>query len=279
MRRKALGRDPGLTFRMLVVVLLVVLTYGGLIYLLWLAAKVYPVFWLGIPALVALALFSQQLGLGLGGARIIGPRDEVHLQTLVERLCAITDLPKPRIALLDTGMPNAFTIGWSQRGAVLVLTRGLLARLDERELEAVIAHELSHIANRDSIVMTGAGFVPLVGNALYNVLPLLGPIAALIYGIGTSLTVTLSRYREFAADRGSAIMTGAPEHLMSALQKISDEIALIPRSDMRAVDGLNAFLIVSNRPRRFAWASGHPPLEKRLKQLAEIARAMGKVPT
>jgi heat shock protein HtpX len=170
-------------------------------------------------------------------------------------------------------------------------------RLDERELEAVIAHELAHIANRDAIVMTAASYLQMWGAIFARrrwgredfgkedhdfstraSFALIKPFALVFYGFTTALTFALSRYREYAADRGAALMTGAPEQLMSALQKIAGEVARIPSRDLRAMSGLNAFFIIpaSVKERRFEFLMDHPPLEKRLRELSELARDMGR---
>jgi len=219
---------------------------------------------------------------------------------MVERLCAMADLPKPRIAVIESAVPNAFATGRSPKNAVVAVTTGLWQRLDEQELEGVLAHELSHIANRDVLIMTVASFFAMLAALLTrfgfygglfggfggnrdnnNGLPvwlIIVLVSIVTYALSYILIRTISRYREYAADRGSALITGAPEHLMSALQKIASQMTLIPQRDLREVEGMNAFFIV---PTNWRSAAGelfmtHPPLEKRLARLADIAREMGR---
>jgi heat shock protein HtpX len=217
---------------------------------------------------------------------------------MVERLCALADLPKPRIALIDTDMPNAFATGRSPKHSAVAVTTGLWRRLEPREVEGVLAHELSHIANRDVLVMTLASFFAMLAGLLTRfglyggmfgggrrdnqggvpvwLIVLLVSIAT--YILSYLLIRAISRYREFVADRGAALITGAPENLMSALQKISGEIARIPQRDLREVESLNAFFIVPTNVGKAVSAlfATHPPTEKRIARLAEIARQMGR---
>jgi heat shock protein HtpX len=220
---------------------------------------------------------------------------------MVERLCAMSDLPKPRIAVMDTPVPNAFATGRSPKHAAVCVTTGLWNRLEPREVEGVLAHELSHIANRDVLIMTVASFFAMLaallirfgmygamfgggfgGNRDNNNGPpiwlIVFLVSMIVYAVSYVLIRTLSRYREFAADRGAALMTGAPEHLMSALQKISSQMTLIPNQDLREVQGMNAFFIIPAKAKSAAAElfASHPPLEKRLAALAEIAREMGR---
>jgi heat shock protein HtpX len=221
---------------------------------------------------------------------------------MVERLCAMADLPKPRIAIVPSDVPNAFATGRNPKHAAVAVTEGLWRRLEPREVEAVLAHELSHVANRDVLIMTVASFFAMLaalltrwgmymgmfggfgerrdsnGNNQVPVWLIVFLVALVTYVISYVLIRTLSRYREYAADRGSALITGAPENLMSALQKIASGITQIPQRDLREVQGMNAFFIVPTN-----WRSqvgelfmDHPPMEKRLAALAEIAREMGK---
>jgi heat shock protein HtpX len=232
---------------------------------------------------------------------VVGPDEAPELHAMVERLCAMADLPKPRVAVIDSEVPNAFATGRSPKHAAVAVTTGLWNRLDSREVEGVLAHELSHVANRDVLVMTVASFFAM----LAGVLTRFGLYAGMFGGFGNSrdnnnnsvpvwlivlvvsivtyflsqiLILAISRYREFAADRGSALLTGAPEHLMSALQKIASQITMIPQQDLRQVETMNAFFIVpTNWKKRGAELfMTHPPLEKRLDALAEIAREMGR---
>jgi heat shock protein HtpX len=244
---------------------------------------------------------SDKLALAAAGAKVVGPDEAPELHAMVERLCAMADLPKPKVAIMDTPVPNAFATGRSPKHAAVCVTTGLWQRLDPKEAEGVLAHELSHIANRDVLVMTVASFFAMLaamltrfglyagmwgggygGNRDNNNGPpvwlIVFAVSMIVYLISFVLIRTISRYREYAADRGSAVITGAPEYLMSALQKISSQMTLIPNRDLREVEGMNAFFIV---PAKVKSATAelfmdHPPLEKRLAALAEIARQMGR---
>jgi heat shock protein HtpX len=215
----------------------------------------------------------------------------------------MANLPKPRVAIVDTDVPNAFATGRNPKHAVVAVTTGLWRRLDEKEIEGVLAHELTHIANRDVLVMTVASFFAMLaglltrfglyagmfggfggGNRNNNnqssvpVWLVVLAVSIVTYLISWILIRTISRYREYAADRGSALITGAPEYLMSALQKISGQIAQIPQRDLREVQAMNAFFIIPTtvRQRTAELFMDHPPLEKRLAALSEIAREMGR---
>jgi heat shock protein HtpX len=245
---------------------------------------------------------SDKLALAASGAKIVSADEAPDLHAMVERLCAMADLPKPRIAVVPSNVPNAFATGRNPKHAAVAVTQGLWSRLEPQEVEAVLAHELSHIANRDVLVMTVASFFAMLaamitrlgfyfgmfggfggGNSRNNnngpdpfIVILL--VSMVVYAISFVLIRTISRYREYAADRGSALITGAPENLMSALQKISSGITQIPQQDLREVQGMNAFFIIPTnwKANLSEWMMDHPPLEKRLAALAEIARDMGK---
>jgi heat shock protein HtpX len=256
---------------------------------------------------VGLAFFqyytSDKLALAAAGAKIVSPEEAPELHAMVERLCAMAGLPKPRVAVVDTDVPNAFATGRNPKHAAIAVTTGLWRRLEPKEVESVLAHELSHVANRDVLVMTVASFFAMLAALLTrfglyagmfgggfggggrnnnnNQVPvwlIVFLVSIVVYALSFILIRTISRYREYAADRGSAIITGAPENLMSALQKISSGITQIPQQDLREVAGMNAFFIV---PTNWKASMGqlfmtHPPLEKRLAALAEIAREMGR---
>ena len=255
---------------------------------------------------IGLAFFqyytSDKLALRAAGAKVVSAEEAPALHEMVERLCAMSDLPKPRIAIMDTPVPNAFATGRSPKHAAVCVTTGLWNRLDPKEVEGVLAHELSHIANRDVLVMTVASFFAMLAAMLTrfglyagmfggfgggnrnnnnNQVPvwlIVFLVSIVVYAISFILIRTISRYREYAADRGSAIITGAPENLMSALQKISSGITQIPQRDLREVQGMNAFFIIPTnwKTNMSEWMMDHPPLEKRLAALSEIARDMGK---
>jgi heat shock protein HtpX len=251
---------------------------------------------------VGLAFFqyytSDKLALRASGAKIVERDQAPELHDMVERLCAMADLPKPRVAIIDTDMPNAFATGRSPKHAAVAVTRGLWQRLEPQEIEGVLAHELSHVANRDVLVMTIASFFATLAGLLTrfglysgmfgggrsrdnNSVPvwlIVLLVSVVTYFLSQILILAISRYREFAADRGSALITGAPEHLMSALQKISSDMFRIPQQDLREVEGMNAFFIIpaSVKGSVSQLFMTHPPLEKRLAALGEIAREMGR---
>jgi heat shock protein HtpX len=301
MKRRSYGRDAGLTMRM-------ILTSGllGLLYVIF-AIVLFNVLNVGlVPMLViviAMAFFqyytSDKLALAAAGAKVVSREEAPQLHDMVERLCAMADLPKPKIAVMDTPVPNAFATGRSPKHAAVCVTTGLWERLEPREVEGVLAHELSHIANRDVLVMTLASFFAMLAAMLTRfglyagmwggggrrdnnngppVWLIVFLVSMLVYVISFILIRTISRYREYAADRGSALMTGAPENLMSALQKIASGITQIPQRDLREVAGMNAFFIVPAKVKSAAAerVMDHPPVEKRLAALAEIAREMGR---
>jgi heat shock protein HtpX len=259
-----------------------------------------------IVIVIGLAFFqyytSDKLALAASGAKIVSPEEAPDLHAMVERLCAMADLPKPRVAVVDSDVPNAFATGRNPKHAAVAVTTGLWHRLEPHEVESVLAHELSHIANRDVLVMTLASFFAMLAALLTrfglyagmfggfgggnrdsnnNQVPvwlIIFLVSVVVYAISFILIRTISRYREYAADRGSALITGAPENLMSALQKISSGITQIPQRDLREVQGMNAFFIVPTnwKAQMAEWMMDHPPMEKRLAALAEIAREMGK---
>jgi len=300
MKRKSYGRDAGLSLRMLFTSFLL-----GLLYVVF-AIVLFQYLNVGlVPMLlivIGLAFFqyytSDKLALRAAGAKIVERDEAPELHDVVERLCAMADLPKPKVAIVDTDVPNAFATGRSPKHAAVAVTTGLWRRLDKEEIEGVLAHELSHVANRDVLVMTLASFFAMLaalltrfglyagmfggGNRNNNnstpVWLIIFVASLLTYVISFILIRTISRYREYAADRGSAIITGAPENLMSALQKISSNIAQIPQRDLREVQGMNAFFIIPTnwKTSMSEWMMDHPPLEKRLAALSEIAREMGK---
>jgi len=248
---------------------------------------------------------SDKLALRAAGAKIVTQEQAPELHAMVERLCAMADLPKPRVAIVPSNVPNAFATGRNPKHAAVAVTQGLWDRLEPREVEAVLAHEMSHVANRDVLIMTVASFFAMLAamitrwglyfgmfsgggygggnrnNNNQNQVPvwlIIFAVSVVTYAISFILIRTISRYREYAADRGSALITGAPENLMSALQKIASGITQIPQQDLREVAGMNAFFIVPTNWRQQVGElfMDHPPMEKRLAALAEIARQMGK---
>ena len=301
MKRKAYGRDAGLTLRMLFTSGLLGLLYVGfalaLFYFLNAGIGLMIVIVLGVAFFQYFT--SDKLALAASGAKIVERNEAPELHDMVERLCAMADLPKPRVAIVDTDVPNAFATGRNPKHAAVAVTTGLWRRLEPEEIEGVLAHELSHVANRDVLIMTVASFFAMLAALLTriglyagmfgggrnsnnnNAVPvwlIVMVVSIVTYAISFVLIRTISRYREYAADRGSALITGAPENLMSALQKISSDMLRIPQRDLREVAGMNAFFIIPTtvKQRTAEFFMDHPPLEKRLAALAEIAREMGR---
>jgi len=287
--------DHGLNARMFLTGLLLVLLYAGLVALL-IAIGLQLVFVLIIAGglLFVQYWFSDRIALfGMGGHEVT-PEQEPELHAVIDRLCALADMKKPRVAIAEVDMPNAFATGRNPKNAVVCATRGIIRRLDEPELEAVLAHELSHVAHRDVAVMTIASFLGMVAGmitrftlyagmfggfddnsnsngALIEIAVLV--VSAIVYAISFLLTMALSRYRELAADRSGAILIGRPSLLASALVKVTGEMARIPTRDLRAAEHFNAFYFtpaLSNGASLSSLFSTHPPLQKRLDQLAKL---------
>jgi heat shock protein HtpX len=300
MKRKAFGRDAGLSTRMVLTTFVL-----GALYVAF-AVVLIQVLDVGlVPMLlivVGLALFqyytSDKLALAASGAKVVKPEDAPELHAMVDRLCAMSDLPKPRVAVIPTDVPNAFATGRSPKHSAVAVTEGLWRRLQPQEIEGVLAHELSHIANRDVLIMTLASFFAMLAAVLMRfgmfggmfggggrnreggapVWLIIFLVSLVTYVISFVLIRMISRYREYAADRGAALITGAPEQLMSALQKIASDMTRIPQRDLRQVESMNAFFIIptsvkSSLGELFAT---HPPLEKRLARLGAIAQEMGR---
>jgi heat shock protein HtpX len=297
MKRKAYGRDAGLTFRILLT--------GGLLGLLYVIFGAVLISFLNVGLLPmiliigGIAVFqyytSDKLALRASGAKVVERDQAPELHDMIERLCALADLPKPRVAVIDTEVPNAFATGRNPKNSAVAVTTGLWNRLEPREVEGVLAHELSHIANRDVLIMTLASFFAMLAGLLARwgaffggggdrdrgvpVWLIVVVVSIVTYALSYILIRTISRYREYAADRGAALITGAPENLMSALQKISSRMTQIPQRDLREVAAMNAFFII---PTNVKSAFGelfatHPPLEKRLANLERISREMGQL--
>jgi heat shock protein HtpX len=301
---KNIESDHGLNARMFVTGLLLVVLWGVL------GAVMFAVgLSLSIIVIIELAMifgqywFSDRLALfGMGG-HIVTPEEEPKLHAMVDRLCALADMPKPRVAIADVDMPNAFATGRSPKAAVVCATRGIMNRLDDAELEAVLAHELSHVAHRDVAVMTIAASVGMLAGVLTRVAMwstifsggdnennqggvavelIIMLVSIVVYAISFMLTMALSRYRELAADRSGAILIGRPSVLASALVKITGDIGRIPQRDLRRSEAYNAFFFtpaISGKEGGGSLAglfSTHPSLEKRLEQLDQLERQLGQ---
>ena len=290
-KRSAFGRDGGLQARMGLTLFLL-----GLLYVVLVGALIAASASAVIIVAIAVGLFffqvvgSDKLALATLGAREVSQSDEPQLHAIIERLCIQADLPKPRVAVIEAQMPNACALGRSQKSATVCATRGLLNMLEPAELEGVIAHELTHVINRDVMVMTIASFFATIAALIIRFAFFFGGgfgggdqneaqaievvilVSVAVYAISFVLLRALSRYREFAADRGSAILTGRPSALASALIKVSGAIERIPRNDLRTAEGMSAFFIVPARAKNSLMNlfADHPPLEKRLAALARL---------
>ena len=244
--------------------------------------------------LVVQWFYSDRIALYSMGGREVTPEEAPQLHAIVDRLCALADMPKPKVAIADTDVPNAFATGRSPQRAVVCATTGIMRRLDERELEGVLSHELSHVAHRDVTVMTLAAFVGVLAGfltrmALYSgmfggrrnndnggapIVLIITLVSVIVYALSFLLTRTLSRYRELAADRAGAFLTGQPSALASALVKISGDMGRIPTKDLRQAEPFNAFFFTPAIAPGFSISSlfsTHPSLEKRLDQLGRIS--------
>ena len=254
--------------------------------------------------------YSDKIALSTAQARVVSPTDSgeaAMVHGIVDRVCALADMPKPRIAISPTDLPNAFATGRNNEHAVLCVTQGLMRRLTPEELEGVISHEMSHVAHKDVMVMTVASFLAIIAGLLIRfsfygelfgggrrggnnngnqgalpILLIIMAVSIVVYAISFLLIRLLSRYRELAADRSGALLTGQPSALASALQKVSGSIARIPTKDLREAQPLNAFFFAPALSAQQAQSkigelfSTHPPLEKRLAQLAKISEQLGQ---
>ncbi|MGO8872237.1 MAG: zinc metalloprotease HtpX [Acidimicrobiales bacterium] len=302
--------DRGLTIRMFTTGLMIVVLYGAVIGLLIHFGISYSVVLVIAGAILfAQYWFSDKIALfGMGG-HLVTPEQAPQLHGAIDRLCALADMKKPRVAVADTDVPNAFATGRSPNSAVVCATSGLLRRLDEPELEAVLAHELSHVAHRDVAVMTIASFLGVVAGMVTRIMLWSGmmggfgggrggannqggqdnaalvemavlAVSVVVYAISFLLTRALSRYRELAADRSGALLTGQPSVLASALVKVTGEMSRIPTRDLRSAENFNAFYftpaISSKGVSLSTLFSTHPSLETRLAQLATIEAELGR---
>ncbi len=294
-------RDTGLGVRMVTVMFLLGVIYVALVaFLISTGAPAILVVLVAAGMLFFQYWCSDRLALFSMGARVVEPDEASELHGIVDRLCALADLPKPKVAIAESDLPNAFATGRSPKAAVICATTGLMRRLDPPELEAVLAHELSHVAHRDVAVMTIASAAGMLAGLMSRfalelgilnsgdddddsrgglsfVLVLL--VSACTYVVAFFLTRMLSRYRELSADRGAAVVTGAPATLASALVKVTGEMGSIPTRDLRAAEPLNAFFFAPALAPGFSLSSlfaTHPSLERRLAQLSELERAMGR---
>jgi heat shock protein HtpX len=257
---------------------------------------------IGVGSALASYWWSDKIALATSRSRLVGPNDSpeaARLHGIIDRLCAMADMPKPRVAISPTQMPNAFATGRNSKVAVVCATQGILQRLDNNELEGVLAHEMSHVAHKDVAVMTIASFLGIVAAlmvrfAFYSelfggrgrnnqaallIIPMM-LLSIVTYVVSFLLIRMLSRYRELAADRSGALLTGQPSALASALVKVTGDMARIPTRDLRQAEPLNTFYFTpALRPgdnHIGAIFSTHPSLQKRLAQLDKISKQLGR---
>jgi len=325
MARTRYASDRGLIARMGATMFLLGLVFTGFIIALY-----FVLFWYGhrhgnggsgdgivvISVLIGLAVafggyyWSDKIAINTARAQIVTPQQgpqAARLHAIIDRVCALADMPKPRVAISPMSMPNAFATGRSSKVAVVCATQGLLTKLDDRELEGVLAHELSHVAHKDVAVMTIASFLGIIAALLVRMgfyaelfggggrgrsnnnnssaLPIMlivMVVGMVVYAVSFLLIRLLSRYRELSADRSGALLTGQPSALASALVKVTGDMARIPTRDLRQAEPLNAFYFtpaLSGRKGQTSLGnlfSTHPPLEKRLAQLEKISRQLGR---
>ena len=282
-------RDPGLQARMLLTMFLLGLLYVGFAGVL-LAAGAEAAVMAVVIGLFAIAqlFFSDKLALASMGAKEVSPEEAPGLHAMIDRLCIQADLPKPKIAVADMDVPNAFAIGRSQKAATVCATTGIMRTLSPAELEGVMAHELAHVKNRDVLIMTVVSFFASIAAMIMQFafffggggddedggLPFIVVLlaSALVYVISFFLMMSLSRYREFTADRGAALTTGRPSALASALMTISGAMQRVPETDLREAERMNAFFIVpaSVKGSIKTLFSTHPPMEKRIERLQAL---------
>lgn len=279
----------------------------GLLYIVFLSVLAYiglgflPITIIALIMIMAQWYFSDKIVMWSAGAKVVTREQFPELHNLVERIVARNNLPKPRIAVINTRMPNAFATGKGPKSSVVAVTTGLMDTLNTEELEGVIAHELTHIRNRDVLVLTlaslfstvawylmqfgfygglyggGMGYGGNRNNNSAGAMIIVIAVALLTWVVSFLIIRAISRYREFAADRGSAQMTGKPVELANALMKISGTMKNVPTRDLRQEEGLNAFFIVpalsgSTIGNLF---STHPPIQKRVQKLMEMEASMG----
>src|SRR5919198_18440 len=282
------GRDPGLQARMLLTMFLLGALYVVFIGVLLAAGAGVVTMVIVIGALSLAQLFlSDKLGLAAMGAKVVSPEQAPGLHAMIERLCIQADLPKPKVAVADTDVPNAFAMGRSPKSAVVCCTTGIMNILEPHELEGVLAHELTHVKNRDVLVMTLASFFASIAAMITQFGFFFGGfgddedsgpgfavvllVSFAVYIISFFLMLALSRYREFGADRGSAIITGRPSALASALMKLSGAMQRVPDQDLREVGRMNAFFIVPTSVKKSVGTlfMTHPPMEARIARLQQ----------
>ena len=287
--KTSFGRDPGLQFRMILTLFLLGALYVVFAGVLFAASGSVLIMVVVVGGLAALQLFtSDKLALAAMGGRVVTPQEAPQLHAMIERLCIQADMPKPKVAVANTAMPNAFALGRSPKNATVCATTGIMELLTPAELEGVMAHELTHVINRDVMVMTLASFFATIAAYIVQFGFLFGGtsqddddgpsamvlvlVSLVVYFVSFLLMQALSRYREFAADRGAALITGRPSALASALVKISSGMSRIPQRDLRAASELNAFFIFPAGVGKgiSGLFATHPPMEKRIAALQRL---------
>ena len=290
-------KDRGLNVRMGFVMAMLALLYLAVMaaIIVYFEASVVVVLVIAIAVAFAQWYFSDKIALAAMRARVVTPQEAPELHGMIDRLCALADMPKPRVAGADTDLPNAFATGRSPQHSVVCVTTGILRRLDAEELEGVLSHELSHVAHRDVAVMTIASVLGVVAGLITRwglyfgggrgrdrnsaaVFLVVWLASIVVYVISFLLTRALSRYRELCADRSGAFLTGKPSALASALVKISGDMARIPTQDLRKAEAMNAFFLVPALKGQALSSiiATHPPLEQRLEQLARVSAELGR---
>jgi heat shock protein HtpX len=287
-RPTSFGRDTGLQVRMLITLLLLGGVYAALVGVLFASGASGVTILVIAGGLLALQFFtSDKLALRAMGVREVSPQEAPELHAMIDRLCVQADLPKPKVGVMHSSMPNAFAMGRSKKSSTVCATTGIMELLSPAELEGVMAHELTHVANRDVVIMTLAAFFASLASLIVQFGFFFGGggdddegpsfmvvilVALAVYVISFFLMQALSRYREFAADRGAALITGRPSALSSALMKISGTMQRIPQQDLRAHAELNAFYIFPAGAKNslFNLFSTHPPMEKRIAALQRL---------
>jgi heat shock protein HtpX len=288
-RRTSFGKDTGLQVRMLFTLFLL-----GLLYVVFIGVLFAAGAGAGIIVAVALVLLllqffaSDKIAMATLGVKEVSPAEEPELHGIIERLCVQADLPKPRVCVMESSMPNAFAMGRSRKSTTVCATRGILDLLTPPELEGVLAHEITHVINRDVMVMTLAGFFASLAALILQFAFFFGGgrgggeeeedifivviASAVVYAVSFLLMRALSRYREFAADRGGAILTGRPSALASALIKVTGTMERVPSQDLRSAESLSAFFIVPAKAKKSLYNlfADHPPLEQRLAALERL---------
>ena len=299
MMQRDIGRDPQLQIRMMITLFLLGALYAGFIVVLWRLGTGVP-FIVGIAVVLVAVQFmlSDRMALAAMRAKVVTPEQEPKLHQMIGRLAEIAGVPKPKVAVANSQVPNAFATGRSRKSAAIAVTTGLQALLNDREMEAVLAHEMSHIKHRDVVVMTYASFFAVVASTLMSLFFWMGLfggfsnrgrsgggnammiaylVTIVVWILSQVLLAALSRYREYSADRGAAILTGRPADLAAALTRISGSIARVPKNDLRKVESMNAFFIFpaigGGLARLF---STHPKMNKRIERLQAIQSAMGQ---